>query len=787
MGAALDDDAPGSSAFDRRWPLGAVALAVLFGLVDLAREVDPVSYLNDSSIHAQMARSVTAQLRAGHFPLDGWWPYLGLGSPQFLHYQGLGSILTGIVGLATGPDTAFRWSLYLLVATWPVSIYLGARLFGLSRAVGAGAALVSPLITSRLGIGYEQTTYLWIGYGLTTQLYAMWTLPLAWGARWRAVHTGRRLWLAATLSALTVALHFMTGYLALAVLVIWPLCARVDLARRVARAAAVAAGSVAAAAWVIVPVLAQARFASVNEFLAHTPIADSYGARTVLAWLVDGSLLDWHRFPVVSVLAAFGAVVCVLAARSDARARALLGATALSLVLFFGRPTLGPLLHLLPGNTDLFLRRFLMGVQLGAILLAGVGAVALGGVALRLVRLVAVAFAPVDLTGFPTPAATSASPATPTTPGSTSASPSDPPAARPRHVAALAPASAAGRVVAPVAGVVALVAVLFPAWHAVAQREHQNTADIVVQRSADATAGRELAAVVATAKRLGPGRFYAGLPDNWGATFTVGYVPVFKYLERLDVDEVGYTLRTASLMTDPEAYFDEANAGDFALFGVRYLVLPPDHTPPVPARFVVRDGPYELWVLASVSYVRVVDTSGSYAADRTNVGRRSVAFLDGASPGLGIYPTVAFAGAPAAAPTRPVGVALTGPAGSVTSERADLAEGRLSAVVDARRRAVVVLSASYDPGWTATLDGHAVATEMVAPALVGVVVGPGVHRVTFTYAAFGAYPELFALGAAALLVLGGAPALGGRLAARRRRAQAVGVVAGASPGGPPAI
>ena len=44
-----------------------------------------------------------------------------------------------------------------------------------------------------------------------------------------------------------------------------------------------------------------------------------------------------------------GVVVCAVQARRDIRARALLGAFALSLLLFFGRPTLGALLDLLPG------------------------------------------------------------------------------------------------------------------------------------------------------------------------------------------------------------------------------------------------------------------------------------------------------------------------------------------------------------------------------------------------------------------------------------------------------
>jgi len=74
----------------------------------------------------------------------------------------------------------------------------------------------------------------------------------------------------------------------------------------------------------------------------------------------------------------------------------------------------------------------------------------------------------------------------------------------------------------------------------------------------------------------------------------------------------------------------------------------------------------------------------------------------------------------------------------------------------------VLLSASYDPGWDALVDGRPAATEMVAPALVGVRLGPGVHTVRFVYRGFPDYPQLLLLAAAALMAL--------IVAERRRRA-----------------
>ena len=218
-----------------------------------------VAYLNDSSLHEQMVRFATAQLRAGHLPLTSWFPFLGEGSPQFLHYQSLPAILTGAVGLLTGPDVAFRWSLYLLLSLWPISVYLSARAFGAGRPAAAASAAMAPFLVSATGVGYEQHAYVWTGFGVWTQLWASWTLPLAWGWSWRAIRDGRGYLRAVLLTALTVALHFETGYLALSVLLVWPLVAGRPLAARLRRAAVLLGGSLLASAWVIVPLVAAAR------------------------------------------------------------------------------------------------------------------------------------------------------------------------------------------------------------------------------------------------------------------------------------------------------------------------------------------------------------------------------------------------------------------------------------------------------------------------------------------------------------------------------------------------
>jgi hypothetical protein len=698
------EDAGGRTVLSWSWLL--VAAAVGWNLVSLRALTKGVAYLNDSSVHEQMVRVATAQLRAGHLPLTGWFPFLGEGSPQFLHYQSLPAMVTGLAGLAVGPDVAFRWSLYLLLSLWPISVYLAARLFGAGRPAAAASAAMAPFLVSATGVGYEQHAYVWTGFGVWTQLWASWTLPLAWGSSWRAIRDGRGYLRAVLFTALTVALHFETGYLALSVLLVWPPAAGRPVVARVRRAAVVLGGALLATAWVIVPLLGQRAWAAVNEPFQHTGLVDGYGAQRVLSWLISGQLLDNGRLPVVTVCAAVGLGLAWLAWSSDVDGRALLIALGVCLLLSFGRATFGSLADVIPGSGDLFFRRFMMGVQLAALLLAGRGAAWL--------------------------------------------------AARCLHVLHARVPRWPPRLSAPAVLMVAVV-VLAPAWLQLDASGHHDSTAIAAQRRADSTQGAQLDRLIAVINREGSGRTYAGMPTNWGQQFTVGTVPVFKYLESRDVDEVGYTLRTASLMTDPESFFNDRQPSDYRLFGVRYLILPAGTQPPVRARPVMRSGPYRLWSLNSPGYIQAGQIVGAMSANRTNVGVRSIPLLDSGLAADGAYLGVRYDTDGGGGASRVPAAPSQALAGAVRVQHADLGDGRASATVQMRRPGVAVLSASYDPGWTATVNGQPQRTRMVAPALIAVDVPAGTSHVTFHFHGYSDYPAWLALGALTLAIIAIAP------------------------------
>jgi hypothetical protein len=164
----------------------------MFNLVVLRSETTPANNLNDSAFHLEMIKWADHQIGAGRVPLDGWFPDLALGSSFFHHYQRLPYTLTAYAARLThlGDHTTYLWFLYLLLALWPISVYVGARLLGIERWSAGAAALVSPLVVSRPGYGYEHSSYTWHGYGLYTQLFGMVLFPIALGLTSRAISKG---------------------------------------------------------------------------------------------------------------------------------------------------------------------------------------------------------------------------------------------------------------------------------------------------------------------------------------------------------------------------------------------------------------------------------------------------------------------------------------------------------------------------------------------------------------------------------------------------------------------
>jgi hypothetical protein len=226
-----------------------------------------------------------------------------------------------------------------------------------------------------------------------------------------------------------------------------------------------------------------------------------------------------------------------------------------------------------------------------------------------------------------------------------------------------------------------------------------------------------------------------------------------------DADSIGLVLRTGALSSDIETAFDESNPAHYELLNVRYLVYPEVRKPEVPASFVAREGRHVLWEVRTTGYLKVVDTYGSLKADNRSVLAANRRFLRSDLIERGVHPVVDYPGVRSAVPTLAAGIDGSRPPGGVAEQRDDGLNGSYEGTVRMERKGVVMLKASFDGGWTATVDGVFKPVFMVAPSYPGVEVGPGEHDVRFEYRSSTNYPLLFLVGLVALI---GLAALDGR-------------------------
>jgi hypothetical protein len=396
---------------------------------------------------------------------------------------------------------------------------------------------------------------------------------------------------------------------------------------------------------------------------------------------------------VVTALLAIGLVLAALQSRKREEPRALLGLFALSLVLFFGRTTLGPIADLVPGGEELFWRRFVSGVHLSAIYLAGIGATWLISRAIALSRQARFRTAPAWL----------------------------------------------------VAGLIAVALLISPVLERVGY-ERAGARWIEQQASAEATDGVAFEALVQAAKDRGPGRIYAGMRGSNAPSDRVSQVPLHAALLNLDADAIGFTRPTWSLASPAEYRFDMGSPGLRDMFGVRYAIRPQGIDAPS-AQEIARVGRFVLSEYPDNGYLEVVDTIAPIAADRRNIGEQTSSFLSSGLPERRLIPTIAFGGRASAASSLGANEEPAQPPGEVIDSTADIVDGEFGGRVTLDRAGVVMLKASFDPRWKATVDGVDVPVQMLAPGFVGIPVLEGEHDVEFVYEPYSAYLLLICAGA----------------------------------------
>ncbi len=669
-----------------RFGLGAVViyhLALLFPQVRY-----PFPFLNDSVLHFGLIQALASAPERGQPILDPWVPTWGLGFPVFHYYQNLPHLLVVALSKLTLDSLslvrAFKVVEWLAIGTFPIPVYLAMRTFGFGRTAAVAAGTLSLWIRTDYLHGHDFESYVWQGLGQYTQAVGGWFFPLAVAASVRAMRDGRGYVQASALLAVTFLCHLALGYMAYLAIGLYALITPREIPRRLLRLALIAVVSIAASAYVVVPVFKDFAYYNISTLVPSWKY-NSFGHAVIFPRLFRGELFDFDRLPVISVLVGLGFAAAALRVREE-RARFLLVIFVFFFALFLGRPTWGSLLNLLPLGRGFHFSRAIFVVHVVGVMLAGAligraGNRAFGrGPAMRLAA-----------------AAIALLLATP------------PLVERTKYLA----------------------------WNASLAREAAEGYE---------KEGRALEAMVEAA-RDPLGRTYAGQGrpgHGWGGNFQVGWTPVYDWFPFREVDALGYLHHMWSLNSDFHDRFDERRPDVYRAFGVTRILAPTDQRTPPFAREIAREGRFRVLALDLPGLVDVVDVPYTVGASKRTASRLHRTWVKGRLPGRGVHPGLHLeeeGPAPAGLidgggldfrfpePSVPEGPA--GPAGEVLSAERSGEDFRVR--VRADRAAHVVLKMTYLPDWEVTVNGEPVPAVHLVPSYVGAAVEPGVHEVLFRW------------------------------------------------------
>ena len=719
--------------------LAVLGLAVVTGtwLALLFPQVRwPEPFLNDSVLHFGLIKALASAPARGQSVLDPWVPTWTMGFPVFHYYQSLPHFTVVALDAVTPLSLvrAFKAVEWLVVGTLPIPVFLAMRWLGFGRAAALIAAALTLAPRTNYLHGLEFESYTWQGLGQYTQAFGGWFLPLGIAATWRATRDGRGLFLATMLMTLTFLSHLALGYMGFMAAGIGVLIGPPrGLPARIGRLAIIAGVSGVAILAVAVPIFRDFAWYNVSTLVPSWKY-NSFGHAVVLPWLLRGELFDFGRGPVLtalvltsalalvgrSVLVLAGVVARALGTALPARVAVLRPPTSVRdaelflvaiffffLLLFFGRPTWGSLLNLLPlGSGFHYSRAIYLVHQVGAML---------AGVAI---------------------------------------------AAAIRELGRRLPAGAW-------VGTLALLAVLAPI--AVDRVSYLRENARLVREAADGYAkdGPALERALAIAREDRLGRVYAGQGRpgvEWGGAFMVGWSPVYSWFPQREMDALGFLYHMWSLNADLHDSFDETNPEHYRVFGVRRVIAPAGRGVPPFFRPIAREDRFAVYAVDNSGLVDFVDIPYRLDVSKRNVTRAHRRWLRSAQPASGLAPEIRLAEAGLPDDGRgidandfdfrlpPVSVP-PGPAGEVLGAERSGEDFRIR--VRADRATHVLLRVTYHPLWRATVDGEPATPVHVMPSYLAVPVDAGEHEIELAYRPGRSRAVLVALGAVALLGLAG--------------------------------
>lgn len=780
-------------------PFVLVILAVLVNLWVLFPETTVKSELNDNVFAFTLVRQTDEVWRASGCPLsifkclsslsDFWVPTWALGFPLPHYYQHIPHLVPVLIyrflrlfTLNFSLFTTFEWFKYLLLALFPLSIYWAARKLELPPIAAGLAALMAPLISTQYLYGTDFNAVVWRGSGMYTQLWGFVTAPLALASLYDTIRYRRAILRSALLLALAFSGHLVFGYivaLSLPVLVLSVVLASFrylsDLSilgnlgnllkpffRPVVLLTLTVTLTFLLLSYWAVPLIVNNSWDNSHSVWDDRSKFDSYGMLAVTQKLVNGDLFDANRLPVLTTLVFIGffaALISFLSSHeshktnksyetySSSSPQSPLSYLFLPLMfiewyfLYWGRATWGPLAGLLPMADGIHFHRFINGLQLAGIFLAGVG---LAFVYEKLNFYFKLYLPRLGLLF------------------------------NPKAPVALNKSSRTLVVFCLLLTVTFTIVLLAPIYQERLAYLSENS-NLIDQ--ANYLFDKDYPDFVKTVDYLKAnhrGRIWVGRPGNWGNDFNVGETHAFMEFSMAGIDVSGFLPETWSPNSDVEQFFDEKRLDHYQAFGLRTLVVPPDHEVPAEARKVAQFGKFVVYDMPQVSEFEVATVPFKLISSKKNDLSILRMWLESNWPAHQAHPFVFLNGEPPSVRAFPIDTIRmknlsdysykpangsagletnlfaqnpfqfappATPSGQVANETGGLNDYGVTVSVPQTKTGpplFLVLKASYHPYWSATIDNRSAEIFPVAPVFMAVPLPPCAqaqcrYQVNFSY------------------------------------------------------
>ena len=151
-----------------------IVLPIFFNAIALFSEVRYATPNdNDQIFHYLFIERANQAIDAGDNPFDHWLPELDLGFPEFFYYQNLPHLavvaLYRLLFRQVSLPTLLNLVRYLLMLSFPLTVYWSMRRMEFSAFAAAAAAAFCSALSSQTSFGFDYRSYVWDGYGIKYQ------------------------------------------------------------------------------------------------------------------------------------------------------------------------------------------------------------------------------------------------------------------------------------------------------------------------------------------------------------------------------------------------------------------------------------------------------------------------------------------------------------------------------------------------------------------------------------------------------------------------------------------